>query len=94
MDDPAHWTPAWLEAAGRSLAVHCPGCRVVRVLSLPALIAAGRGDTPIPALRFRCETCRGPGSALVDWRAAGNLYSSYDYATRRGKGAVQVSRET
>jgi hypothetical protein len=44
--------------------VWCKACRHRRDADLEALIAAGRGDTPLLELRFRCTACR---SRLTDF---------------------------
>jgi hypothetical protein len=36
----------------------CKACRHRADADLPALVAAGRGDAPLRALRFRCTACR------------------------------------
>jgi len=35
----------------------CNGCQHVAVADLAGLIAAGRGDVPVPKLRWRCTAC-------------------------------------
>ena len=44
--------------------VWCKSCHHQDVADLEALIAAGRGDTPLINLRWRCGRC---GSRLTDW---------------------------
>jgi hypothetical protein len=37
--------------------IYCKGCNNVSQLDLPALIAAGYGDTPVLDLAMRCSRC-------------------------------------
>ena len=48
--------------------VWCKACRHRADADLPALISAGRGDTPLRSLRFRCSDCR---SCLTDFVVTG-----------------------
>jgi hypothetical protein len=62
-------TPRSTLAAGYvRVLVWCKACRHRADADLPALIAAGRGDTPLRALRFRCSDCR---SRLTDFVVTG-----------------------
>jgi hypothetical protein len=48
--------------------VWCKACRHRADADLEALISAGRGYTPLRALRFRCSDCR---SRLTDFVVTG-----------------------
>jgi hypothetical protein len=62
-------TPASTLAAGYvRVLVWCKACRHRADADLPALIAAGRGDTPLRELRFQCTRCR---SRLTDFVVTG-----------------------
>jgi hypothetical protein len=62
-------TPASTLAVGYvRVLVWCKACRHQADADLETLIAAGRGDTPLRALRFRCTSCR---SRLTDFVVTG-----------------------
>jgi hypothetical protein len=69
---PAAPTPAYILSAGYDLGIQCKTCRELRYpkdLAL-SLVTAGRGDTPVDRLPFRCAKC---GRLGVPWvTAAGN----------------------
>lgn len=57
-------TPNTTLTAGATLAAVCP-CGHSAALDLSALIAAGRGDTPLLALRLVCQACGGRKTRVV-----------------------------
>jgi hypothetical protein len=75
-------TPRQVQAAGLSLSVFCPSCRVLRDVGrdFPALMAV-RPDQPLREMRFRCATCGNPGTPFLSWRDQFNTPTSFDFAT-------------
>lgn len=49
---------------GAGLTVHCPECKIVKLVDLLALKLAGHEKHRIADLKFTCEIC---GSAGVPW---------------------------
>lgn len=78
-------TPRRLIELKASLALYCDACRLMREADPNALVAAGRGDQPVAAMRFRCTTCaqlrrETKVKAQATWWCGGTTYD-YDFAT-------------
>jgi hypothetical protein len=60
-DDPDHSprppTPRTTLRAHYRVTIYCKHCTNSSQLDLPALIAAGYGDTPLLDLRLKCQRC-------------------------------------
>jgi len=66
MDRPRLPTVASTHATGYVVVlVWCKGCHQQKVADLEALIEAGKGDTPLINLRWRCSRCG--STRLTDW---------------------------
>lgn len=75
---PTDFTPRWLAGLDGAICVYCASCREVREIPLRKLVEAGRDKQPIARMVFRCQTCRHPGEASVNWRdARGDWRHSY-----------------
>jgi hypothetical protein len=59
-------TPRSTLRAGLGVLVRRTACRHRDYADLQRLVDAGRGDTPLIRLRYRCSNCAG-GSPLTDW---------------------------
>ena len=58
-------TPRTTLAAHATLHVICRTCQRERQADLAALIEAGHGGTPLPALRWRCQACGSADCRIV-----------------------------
>jgi hypothetical protein len=59
-------TPRSTLRNGLCVFVWCKACRHRADADLQRLVDAGRGDTPLIRLRYRCSNCRS-GSQFTDW---------------------------
>jgi hypothetical protein len=59
-------TPRSTLRAGYRVLVWCKACRHRANADLQRLVDAGRGDTPLIRLRYRCSNCPG-GPRFTDW---------------------------
>ena len=58
---------------GLRVHVWCKSCHRAQDADLAALIAGGRGDTPLVQVRWRCGNC---GSRLTDFVVSGSHFNS------------------
>jgi hypothetical protein len=76
-------TPRMYAQRGPDYSLCCRDCRHLAFADYAALIAAGRGDTPLVELRWRCAKC---GSRAVDGVVTGARSAGFASAAQAGAG--------